>query len=103
MPVVRCKMRVNEVLISKKENGETESERVSLTAVMAPYGSKEDHPNAKWSKWTPNASFSIQINNPDAMGKLSRGHEYFVDFTDAAELPAHVRPEGFMPSEASRD
>ena len=50
--------------------------------LSAVYGTGETE-NAKWTKWTPSASFDIQINNPDAMGKLSKGHEYFVDFTPA--------------------
>ena len=77
--MLRCKMRVQSVLLSKNDKGEIESEQVKLSAV---YGTGETE-NAKWTKWTPSASFDIQINNPDAMGKLSKGHEYFVDFTPA--------------------
>jgi archaellum component FlaF (FlaF/FlaG flagellin family) len=69
-------MRVSSVTHSKEADGSTSQEQVVLTAV---YGTD----NAQWSKWTPNASFSISINNPDAMGKLSSGHEYYVDFTPA--------------------
>jgi hypothetical protein len=54
-----------------------EQETVELSAV---YSSDPNSENAKWSKWTPSASFSITINNPAAIGKLSRGHEYYVDF-----------------------
>jgi len=80
MPVLRCKMRVAEVLHSKKPDGTTEQERVKLAAV---YGEKG--PNAEWSKWTPSATFEICINNPEAFNKLARGHEFFVDFTPAPE------------------
>jgi hypothetical protein len=73
---VRCKMRVLSVTQSKAPNGSTESERVQLTAVYGPEGSD----NAQWSKWTPSANFDITINNPGAMGKLSKGHEFYVDF-----------------------
>jgi hypothetical protein len=68
-------MRVTEVAHIKDSNGNTEQERVQLNAV---YGDTEE--NKQWSKWTPSASFVITINNPDAIGKLSSGHEYFVDF-----------------------
>lgn len=78
-PVLRCKMRVQEVLHSIKEDGNIEQERVKLMAVSGLEGSE----NAKWSKWTPSASFEIYINNPDAHGVLSKGHEFYVDFTPA--------------------
>lgn len=81
-PVLRCKMRVSEVLHRKEADGSTSQETVTLQAV---YSSDEGTDNAKWSKWIPSASFAITINNPDAFGKLSRGHEFFVDFTPAAE------------------
>lgn len=78
MPVLRCKMRVQEVTRSMDGEGKVEQERVRLTAVYAKEG-----PNADWSKWTPSADFTICISNPDALGKLSRGHEFYVDFTPA--------------------
>ncbi len=77
-PTLRCKMRVVEVLHVKESDGSTNQERVKLAAV---YGNSDE--NKHWSKWTPSASFEIYINNPDAMGKLSSGHEFFVDFTPA--------------------
>lgn len=80
-PVLRCKMRVSEVTQVKENDGSISQERVKLQAV---YGA-EGTDNAQWSKWTPNASFEIYINNPQAFGHLSSGHEYFVDFTPAAQ------------------
>jgi len=77
--VLRCKMRVNEVVHVKDEDGTTNQERVKLSAVHG----KEGGPNAVWSKFTPSADFYIYINNPSAFGKLSSGHEFFVDFTPA--------------------
>jgi hypothetical protein len=78
--MLRCKMRVQEVLHQKNEDGTTQQERVTLQAVYGPEGSE----NAQWSKWTPSATFTIHINNPEAFGKLSSGHEFYVDFTPAA-------------------
>jgi hypothetical protein len=78
-PVIRCKMKVDEVWQSKDAStGEVTQERVKLSAV---YGNTEE--NKDWSKWTPSANFEIYINNPAAMDKLSRGHEFYVDFTPA--------------------
>jgi hypothetical protein len=79
MPILRCKMKVDEVWISKDANtGVINQEKVKLSAV---YGNTEENKN--WSKWTPSASFEIYISNPGAIGKLSQGHEFYVDFTSA--------------------
>ncbi len=78
--VLRAKVRVSSVTKSMNQDGKVESETVQLNAV---YSSDVNSENGKWSKWTPSASFSLTINNPDAMGKLSKGHEFFVDFTPA--------------------
>jgi hypothetical protein len=82
---IRCKMRVASVAHYKNEDGSTSQEEVKLTAVYGPEGTD----NAQWSKWTPSAQFSITINNPDAMNKLSQGHEFYVDFI-AVEKAANV-------------
>lgn len=78
--VLRAKVRVSEVLHSKDQDGATSQERVKLQAV---YSSDEGSENAKWSKWTPCVNFEIYINNPDAFGKLSQGHEFYIDFIPA--------------------
>jgi hypothetical protein len=74
--IMRCKMRVNWVKQSMSAEGKVESEEISLQAVYGPEGSE----NARWSRWTPSAQFSITVNNPEAFGRLSKGGEYFVDF-----------------------
>jgi hypothetical protein len=81
MSVMRCKMRVTEVLHVKAPTGAIESERVKLSAVTN--GNAE---NKQWSKWTPSAEFSIIINNPGAFNCLSSGHEFYVDFTPAPPI-----------------
>lgn len=81
-PVVRCKMRVEEVLLSIDQHGQTTQERVILRPVSG--GTPE---NEMWSKWTPSAKIEIAISNPDAMGKLRSTHEFYVDFSPVpAEL-----------------
>ncbi|MEN6370919.1 MAG: hypothetical protein ABFD64_02815 [Armatimonadota bacterium] len=78
-PVLRCKMRVQSVTHQKDDKGETSQEVVDLCAVYGEPGT----PNSEWSKYTPAAQFKIHINNPDAFNKLSKGHEFYVDFTPA--------------------
>lgn len=79
MPVLRCKMRVQSVSHYLNEDGSTSQEEVNLTAVYGADGTD----NAQWSKWTPSANFKITINNPNAFNRLSKGHEFYVDFTPA--------------------
>lgn len=77
--ILRAKMQVDEVTHSMNEDGGVDYERVKLRAVYGKDGSE----NAQWSKWTPAASFEITINNPDAFDRLSKGHEFYVDFIPA--------------------
>ena len=74
--MLRCKLRVTKVTHNKEADGTTSYETVELMAV---YGNTEE--NKQWSKYTPSANFNITISNPEAMNKLSAGHEYYVDFT----------------------
>lgn len=76
---LRCKMRVSTVKRIINADGQPESEEIQLNAV---YGDSEE--NKQWSKWTPQGQLNITINNPDAIGKVLSGHEYFVDFTPVA-------------------
>ena len=78
MSVLRAKLKVTRISCNKNEKGEIDQETVELAAV---YSSDPTSENAQWSKWTPQAQFSLTINNPEAFGKLSKGHEFFVDFT----------------------
>lgn len=78
MSILRCKMRVIEVTHFIDSLGQVEQEKVKLCAVTS--GSDE---NKQWAKWTPGANFEICINNPDAMGKLSKEHEFYVDLSPA--------------------
>ena len=80
--VLRAKVRVSEILYTKAEDGSTNQERVKLVAV---YSNDPSSENAQWSKWTPQANFELYINNSDAFGKLSNGHEFYIDFIPVTE------------------
>jgi len=77
--VLRCKLMVEKVTQTFDSDGKATTEQVRLRAV---YG-EGDTENAKWSKYTPSASFEIYINNPDAFGVLRTDHEFYVDFIPA--------------------
>ena len=70
-PVIRCKVVVESVE-DLGDNGEV----VKMRAVYE--GSEE---NKEWSKYTPSAFFTMTISNPGAQGKLTKGAEFYVDFT----------------------
>ena len=76
--VLRCKMSVISVKHNIDAMGIVDSEEVELCAVYT--GSEE---NKQFSKYTPSASFKINISNQLAFNKLSRGHEFYVDFIPA--------------------
>ncbi len=76
--LMRCKMRVQAVTRNINGDGKTEDEIVKLCAVAGNSDANKD-----WAQWTPSANFEIQINNPEAFGKLSKGYEFYVDFTPA--------------------
>lgn len=90
MPKMRAKLYVTG--IEERFSGDTKagnsksSETLHMSAVAAKEypadGSDEDNTYAKWS---PNATFTICVNNPALFGQFKVGEKYYVDFTQAAE------------------
>lgn len=78
--MLRAKFRVDSITYHKASDGQTEQEQIRLTAV---YSDDPESENAKWSRWTPSGVLEMTITNPDAFGKVSNGHEFFVDLTPA--------------------
>jgi len=70
---MRAKMKVNSV-----EKFEGNQEALKLTAVTN--GSAEDN---TYSKYTPSASLTMMVSNPELMGKFEPGQTFYVDFTAA--------------------
>lgn len=71
---VRAKFKCNSITIF-----EDDSREYSFSAVYGADGSA----NAQWSKWTPNGSLKMTINNPACFDKFEVGQEYYIDFTPA--------------------
>jgi len=80
--ILRAKLRVSSVMQSKNADGSIGFEEVKLQAV---HSDDPESENKQWSQYTPAASFSMTINNPAAFGKLSNGHEFYVDFIPAEQ------------------
>lgn len=70
--MVRAKFKVDFITIH------AESREVKMSAVTS--GSEE---NKSFSKWTPTASLSMNISNPECFDKFEVGKEYYIDFTKA--------------------
>ncbi|WP_219928724.1 hypothetical protein [Aliiroseovarius pelagivivens] len=54
-----------------------------MTAVSKSEGYDEtgDDENNTYAKWSPSASFEIDIRNPNLFGKFVVDQEFYVDFT----------------------
>lgn len=76
--VIRLKMTVTSVKLCADSTGQKTQEEVGLNAV---YSNEEGSANKQWSKWTPSASLTMTITNPDAFGKVLPGQFVFVDLT----------------------
>ena len=76
--VLRLKMTVNSVKSIADTNGDKTQEEIGLNAV---YSNEEGSANKQWSKWTPAASLTMSISNPQAFSKVLPGQFVFVDIT----------------------
>jgi hypothetical protein len=74
--VLRLEMVVNSVKKVCDNEGAVSQEEIGFNAV---YSSVAGSANAQWSKWTPCASLTMTISNPEAIGKVLPGQFVFVD------------------------
>lgn len=72
---LRCKMCIEQVVTPRNSDGTIAAEHITLKAI-------EGDINDQWSVsiYGPTTKISISITHPEAIGKLSSGHEYYVDF-----------------------
>ena len=75
--MLRCKLYVNEV----KQYPIYGRERGEQIRLVAHYDGDEGGINSEWSEATPNAEFTLDITNPNALGQLEVGKYYYVDIT----------------------
>lgn len=73
---LRLKMVVNTVTRNADQNGDINSEEITLSAV---YSDKEGSVNKQWSQWTPCGQLKFTVSNKAALGKVLPGQFYFVD------------------------
>ena len=84
MTKMRAKMLVRQVQVHSNA-GVTQSETLQMNAVCPAEGYPADGSDEDntFAKWTPNASVSIQITNPELFDKFHIGQAYYVDFSPA--------------------
>lgn len=68
-----------------------DGERLDFHAVCPPTcdpnGAEE---NLIFGKYTPSASFSMHVRNPDVLAALEQGRSYYVDFTPAPQAQSQA-------------
>lgn len=86
--LMRAKMKVQSVapFPSPSTGVDATSETITLNAVAAGrYPEDGSDENNTFAKFTPQATISITIANPELLGKIKQGDEYYVDFTQAPQ------------------
>ena len=68
------------------------SEQIEFAAVCGtdPFGKDGESEDNTYARWTPTATLSMYITNPNLLGKITVGQKFYVDFTEApadAALP----------------
>lgn len=100
MATMRAKMKVNSIQVS----GSCEVIRFSAVCKKEGYPDDGSDENNSFARWTPQADLSMTITNPDLLGKITEGQEFYLDFTPAGvpeqsaqEVPTPVFAENSLP------
>lgn len=82
---MRAKVRVSDVKIFTDTTGNTTQENLTFNAVAksSSYPADGSDENNTFARWTPNATFTLTVNNPVLFGQYVIGDQYYVDFTKA--------------------
>lgn len=77
MPEMRAKMKVSSV--EATEYGEV----IKAAPVCGdkPFGEKGESEDNTYARFTPCGSLSLTVNNPNLLGKIKPGQQFYVDFT----------------------
>jgi hypothetical protein len=83
---VRAKFVVESYETRKSNTRDPESEELrTVTLIPVSDGSEE---NKRFFRWTPNGKITMGILNPEAWKQLELGKAYYVDFSEAEDVPA---------------
>lgn len=81
-PSMRAKLRVGSVVPS----GEGEIVQFHAVSKSDGYPADGSDENNTYAKWSPQADFTLNVQNPALLGKHVPGAEFYVDFTPAAAV-----------------
>lgn len=85
-PMMRAKMMVHAVVVSKSDEGAVYSEQVNMAPVCRkPFDKDGNSEDNTYAKWTPTGRLDLTITNPSLFGKIQVGKHFYVDFTEAVE------------------
>lgn len=94
--IMRAKLRVLNSVVNEGPPGEPpHSEQLTFCGVSRSDGYPDDgsDENNTFARWSPSVSLDITIANPNLIGALRVGEEFYVDFS----RPGNVTPE-FAPA-----
>lgn len=78
----RAKLKVNSVEHVKNEDGDIVADSITMSAVSASqYPEDGQDENNTFAMFTPAAYLSMTVNNPNLLGEIQVGQEFYVDFT----------------------
>lgn len=77
MESIRAKMKV----LSVQASGNCELIKLSAVAKNKAYPEDGSDENNSFARWTPSANLEMTITNPDLLGKITEGQEFYLDFT----------------------
>ena len=90
MAVMRAKVRCASVTphmgtVGTRAEGEKFGEVLEFVAVgkSGPYPDDGADDDNTYAKYSPTASFKIDVRNPAIFGKFTIGQKFYVDFTEA--------------------
>jgi len=76
---MRAKLKITQV--QKHENSANETLHFSAVSRSDKYPEDGSDENNTFAKFSPSASLTLQIANPNLIGKFAAGEEYYLDFT----------------------
>lgn len=79
---LRAKIKIGNI-IEGKNSSRPDGEIVKTNEQISAFGVYSEDPNSenrKWATATPSLNLNMQIDNPQAFGKLEVNKEYYIDF-----------------------
>lgn len=84
--MMRAKMTVRSVVVSKTDDGTIANEVIEMFPVSSsPFDKDGNSEDNTYAKWTPSGHLGLTITNPSLFGKIELGKSFYVDFTEVVK------------------